>query len=235
MNNEPPNWLYDETKHVGVDYANLEQVQRYDSMHQAFRDYEAITEAIVHRLGLGRESTVIDLGAGTGAFTINAAKHCQQVYAVDISRAMIECCRAKAEAAGLQNVACRVGGFLTYEHDSEPVEAVVSIFALHHVPDFWKLEALKRVARMLRDKGRLFLSDIVFPSQNENLESTINDWIKEMAKRAGPELATEVAVHVQEEYSTYDWIMEGLLQRAGFNIDDIERDGLQTTYICTKF
>ncbi len=32
-----PKWLYDEMKHTGVDYSNIEQVQRYDDMHQKMR------------------------------------------------------------------------------------------------------------------------------------------------------------------------------------------------------
>jgi putative AdoMet-dependent methyltransferase len=39
----------------------------------------------------------------------------------------------------------------------------------------------------------------------------------------------------RDEFSTYDWIMEGLIARSGFHIDDAEYGkGFQTAYVCTK-
>ena len=78
-----PRWAYDEMKQTGVDYASVEQVQRYDDMHQRFRDYEKDSDTIIKLLELDSNSTVIDRGAGTGAFALHAAKHCRKVYAVD--------------------------------------------------------------------------------------------------------------------------------------------------------
>ncbi len=41
--------------------------------------------------------------------------------------------------------------------------------------------------------------------------------------------------HIREEYSTYDWVMEGLLARAGFEIKSAEYRGrFQATYVCAK-
>ena len=234
MKNNRPEWLYNETKHVGVDYGSLEQAHRYDEMHQSFRDYEGNTKTIINHLGLGKDSTVIDIGTGTGAFAIHAAKYCKHVYAVDISEAMLERCKAKAERANLKNISCCVGGFLTYKHDSEPADAAVSLIALHHLPDFWKLVGLKRVSNMLKDQGRLLLFDILFPSELEDLDIQLNNWIESITQRAGHQLAAETEMHIRDEYSTYDWVMEGLLQHAGFRIDNSEYSGFQATYLCTK-
>lgn len=221
-------------KTVGVDYLCTDEAQRYDEMHQRFRDYEEISRSIIDSLGIGPESTVIDIGAGTGAFAIAAAKYYKYVYAVDISEAMIDQCRQKANAAGLDNVICQVGGFLTYEHDSDPVDAIISLIVLHHLPDFWKLEALKRIAGMLKSGGQFLLFDIVLPSETSDLGTQIDDWIKTIGKLAGPELAAEAEIHIRDEYSTYDWIMEGLLVRAGFTIDSAEYNEFNATYICIK-
>ncbi|MEA1908637.1 MAG: class I SAM-dependent methyltransferase [Euryarchaeota archaeon] len=125
------------------------------------------------------------------------------------------------------------GGFLTYNHDAEPADAMVSIAALHHLPDFWKSVALRRAAAMLKVGGRFFLFDIVFPSEAADLEDQINAWVRSTALQSGPELAVEAEIHIIEEYSTYDWIMEGLLERVGFKIESAEYgDGFQATYVC---
>ena len=39
------------------------------AMHQRFRDYRKETGAIIAALGLGPDSSVIDMGCGTGGFT----------------------------------------------------------------------------------------------------------------------------------------------------------------------
>ena len=85
----PPDWYYDESLPAGVDYHDVEQVAVYDANHQRFRDYEAGAQAIMDRLALGPDATVLDMGAGTGAFTLHAAPHYRTVYAVDVSAAML--------------------------------------------------------------------------------------------------------------------------------------------------
>jgi len=230
-----PKWAYDEMKQTGVDYSSIEHVERYDEMHQRFRDYEKDSDAIIKLLELDSKSTVIDMGAGTGAFALHAAKHCRRIYAVDVSSAMLERCLEKGEEMGLPNILYCHGGFLTYNHEAEPADAMVSIAALHHLPDFWKLVGLTRAAGMLKARGRLFLFDIVFPSAARDMEGRLDAWVRSIALQSGPELAAEAEIHIREEYSTYDWVMEGLLKRAGFDIDSAEYgDGFQTTYTCTR-
>jgi hypothetical protein len=44
-----------------------------------------------------------------------------------------------------------------------------------------------------------------------------------------------VVVRARDEFSTYDWIMEGIITRSGFRIDTAEYgEGFQTAYVCTK-
>ena len=73
---ERPKWQYDEMKHCGVDYSEQGQVEVYDKRHQKFRDYEKEGQAIIDQLELGADDTVIDIGCGTGAFALYAAKKC---------------------------------------------------------------------------------------------------------------------------------------------------------------
>ncbi len=228
-------WSFNEYAPVGVDYGKREQVDAYDAMHQRFRRYEAEAAAILEQLHLDHTSTVIDMGAGTGAFAIHAAPHVKGVYAVDVSEPMLARCREKARKAGLRNVRCRVGGFLTYRHQAAPVDAMVSVAALHHLPDFWKQIGLRRAGEMLRKGGRLYLFDIVFPGTAWDLDGQIQTWVQSIRQKAGPRLAGEAEVHLQREHSTYDWVMEGLLRRAGFHINRRRiNHGFQATYLCTR-
>ncbi len=230
-----PEWQYDESKFPGIDYARDEVVAAYDCLHKKFRDYAKAADEIVRRLGLGAGSTVIDFGSGTGAFALHAAKVCRTVYAVDISAAMIEYCRRRAAELGLTNIVFRHGGLLSYEHKAEAADAAVCVAVLHHLPDFWKAAALSRCRDALKPGGKLLLFDIVFPSGEADLTQEIDGWISYLNTLADARLAEEAAIHVREEFSTYDWIMEGMIRRSGFHIDSAEyAAGFAATYICTN-
>jgi putative AdoMet-dependent methyltransferase len=231
----PPAWRYDELRHSGVDYSDAAQVAVYDERHQRFRDYRRDAEAVIERLGVTPEDAVLDMGAGTGAFVLHAAPLCRTVYAVDVSRAMLDYCRQQAAARKLKNVVFHQGGFLTYEHTAAPVDFIVSSAALHHLPDFWKFFGLQRLARILKPGGRLYLFDIVFPATDPDLPGQIEAWIGLMKEKVGEKFAAEVETHLRDEHSTYDWIMEGMLTRAGFRIDQSDYgSGFGASYLCTN-
>ncbi|HVN96374.1 MAG TPA: class I SAM-dependent methyltransferase [Syntrophorhabdaceae bacterium] len=228
-------WHFDELSFSGVDFSQAEEVLAYDAMHKKFRDYAKASEQIIRRLSLNSESVVIDLGCGTGAFTLHAAKHVRTIYAVDISVAMLEYAKRQADEYGLSNIVWCHGGLLTYEHEYEPADALVCVAVLHHLPDFWKQAALNRCHKMIKPGGKLFLFDIVFPSGTPDLEREIDALIESVETMADKKLGEEAVIHIKKEFSTYDWIMEGIITRSGFHIETAEYDkGFQTTYICLK-
>ncbi len=105
----------------------------------------------------------------------------------------------------------------------------------HHLPDFWKQIGLRRVAHMLKPGGRFYLFDVVFPSDPPDLAPQSEQWVAAMAAAAGPEFAAEVETYISDEHSTYDWVLEGMVARAGFSIDSVNyRNGFEATYLCTR-
>jgi putative AdoMet-dependent methyltransferase len=231
----PPAWRYNEMKPCGLNYNNILLAWVYDAHHQQFRDYRREAERIVAMLGLGASATVIDMGCGTGGFALHAARRYRKVHAVDVSGAMLRLARRKARRAGLSNIEFHRGGFLTYEHEAEPADAIVSVAALHHLPDFWKLVGLHRLASMLKPNGRLYLFDVVFSFDAAQYESGVKRFIRRTRMQMGPSGEMESETHCRQEYSTCDWIMEGLLERAGFEITKTDRQSeFLADYLCTK-
>ena len=101
-------------------------------------------------------------------------------------------------------------------------------FVLAHLVD-------RNNAWMLKPGGRFYLFDVVFPAEIEGYEARLDEWVRSTAERIGPGCAAEAETHIRDEYSTYDWIMEGLLERAGFRIDRVQyNDSFGAIYVCTK-
>jgi ubiquinone/menaquinone biosynthesis C-methylase UbiE len=151
-----PKWQYDELTGCGSKHNDEETAEQYDCFHGKFRNFDEEAKQIISAVGLKKDHTVIDIGCGTGAFTIPAAAQCRKVYAVDIAEPMLQQCQRKADEAKLTNIEFYNAGFLSYEHQGEPVDVIVSTLALHHLPDFWKQIAFQRLSDMLKKEGRLF-------------------------------------------------------------------------------
>lgn len=230
-------WIFNEFKHCGVDYSDANTASRYDAEHQKFRDFDQELFDLLAKLSLKQTQamTLIDLGCGTGAFSIAASKHFKKIYAVDVSEAMLGCVQRKVQEQGIKNIEFIASGFLTYEHRTEPADMLISKAVLHHLPDFWKQIALLRMNEMLKMDGILYLFDIVFHFPPLEYEEKINAWISHFKKLAGNKFAAEVETHIRDEYSTWGWVMKAMLEKAGFAIDRIDSpDDLQTEYICRK-
>ena len=52
---------------------------------------------------------------------------------------------------------------------------------------------------------------------------------------AGKSMADETVIHIRDEFSTWDWIMKGMLERAGFTIEKFFEIMTHThAYVCSK-
>ena len=80
-----------------------------------------------------RRSTVIDVGAGPGRFTLTLAPHVAAVTAVDFSRGMLDVLRRQARALGLTNVTCVHGPW--QDVYVEPADVAFSSYVLTLVTD----------------------------------------------------------------------------------------------------
>ena len=228
-------WQYNEAELCGTKFNSWMCARKYDKQQQKFRDYRMESQEIIAQLALGPGQTIIDMGCGTGAFTIHAAGYFRKVYAVDISPAMLRYARKKAARAKLNNIYFFQGGFLTHQHCAEPVDAAVSVLVLHHLPDFWKLVGLRRLGRMLKTNGKLYLSDVVYSFNADHYETLFDRFIQSAVECVGDDMKKGMKVHFSQEYSTCGWIMEGLLVRAGFRVDKADyKDDFFATYLCTK-
>lgn len=228
-------WIYNEFNKVGTDYSKEEVVGDYDDDMEQFRDYDQEVLTFLEKLGVTNpeDLTVIDLGCGTGAFAIHAAKHFKKIIAVDVSPETLTIADAKAEARDIHNIEFINSGFLQFQ-PTEPVDVIHTKWTLHHIPDYWKQAALLNMNRMLKPGGVLYISDVIYKFAPD-YESYLSDTVKDVAERFNEQFVAETKIHIRDEYSTFDWVMEGVIERAGFRIRASNtEDSLESEYFCRK-
>ncbi len=220
MTGHVPRWYFPEFTPVGVDLASVEAVAAFDRNHGTEPAQDA---QLLRRLGAERGMVLVDLGCGTGSLLMEAARLGVVAHGVDVSENMLDFTRRRAALAGV-DVCLHHAGFLTYEHHGEPADIVTVRSALHQLPDFWKQAALVRLREFTRLGGRLYVSDAVWSFPPQNWQSAIPEWIDRMGMPEGSGFTrTDFETHVREEFSTFDWMLEGMLRRAGFVIESVAK------------
>ena len=226
-------WWLDERSHAGAEHLDERYVSGYD--RKAGSDPTEDLD-VLQRHGLASDSVVVDLGAGTGGFALAVAGLCRHVVAVDVSPAMTAAIRGRVTELGLDNVSVVDGRFLSYEHHGQPADVIFTRNALHQLPDFWKAMALDRMASMLRPGGILRLRDLVYDFAPAEADVRIEAWMSGAV--TDPALgwtADELAEHVRGEFSTYSWVLEGMLDKTSFDIvDRTFRRSAYGTYTCKR-
>jgi len=226
-------WWPDERRYAGAEHLDAGYVAGYDRK-SGFDPTDDVE--VLRRRGLDAGSTVVDLGAGTGTFTVAVAPWSARVVAVDVSPVMADALRRRVDDLGLANVEVVEAGFLSYRHVGEPADVVFTRNALHQLPDLWKGVALARVAGYLRPGGVLRLHDLAFDSGPDELPATVEGWLAGAVADPGVGYtAGELAEHLRGEFSTYSWLLDALLDRSGFDVEDRHyRRGAYGAYTCRR-
>jgi SAM-dependent methyltransferase len=80
-------FVTNELDHAGSEHLDPSYVARYDTKQK----YDPAPDvAALRGRGVDGRSTIIDMGCGTGVFTLAIAPHCRRVIAVDVSQPMLD-------------------------------------------------------------------------------------------------------------------------------------------------
>ena len=111
-------------------------------------------EQIMDALHVADGSTVADIGAGAGWFTIHLAHRVGPngvVYAQDVQRQMLEATRRRVSRLGLQNVRTTLGSGSDPNLPVAGLDAIVVVDAYQEVED--RVTFLRNLARALKPNG----------------------------------------------------------------------------------
>ncbi len=131
--------------------AVLRARRRYDE-DQDSAAYRACVDFVVEHAAPESDDVVLDLGTGTGAIAFALAPDAGEIIGRDISDGMLEKAREKADERGAENVSFGDGRFRAPNVD-RPVDIVTSNFAMHHLADDEKRDAIDTIADLGRDES----------------------------------------------------------------------------------
>jgi ubiquinone/menaquinone biosynthesis C-methylase UbiE len=141
--------------------------------------------AVLDRVGIRPGETVLELGPGPGAFTVDAARRLApegQLIAVDIQPEMIAEAESRVRRAGLDNVAFHVAGADELPVEDASVDRVFLVTVLPEIPD--PVRGLREIHRVLKPGG-VFSTTEEFLDPDYPRRATTIAW----AAAAGFELA----------------------------------------------
>lgn len=196
---------------------------QYDKLQMLRPDY-ATAKLIFLKLALNflrnkKDMVLADFCSGTGINTklLTSKLHVSKAILIDINQQFIEIAKSSGINASLELV---VGDIL--DASLKPVaDAVISMFAYHHVPDNRKRDYLEKVKQVLKKDGLLFLGEIYSPDKYTTLR--YYDFLLSCIK---PELRTpelkkflrQTAESDDFEYKVSKQFAKDQLEGAGFSL-----------------
>ena len=131
---------------------------------------------VLERAGLRPGETVLELGPGPGAFTVDAAKRLGpdgELIAVDIQPEMIAQVEERVRQAGLTNVETHVASAYELPMEDESVDRAFLVTVLPEIPD--PVRGLREVYRLLKPGG-VFSTTEEFMDPDYPRRKTTIDW-----------------------------------------------------------
>lgn len=110
-------------------------------------------EKLLENLNIREGDTLLDLGAGTGYFTLPASKLCHKVYALDAEPQMLEYLGGKLIEQEVTNVVSVEGTIERIPLEDQLAEHVIASFVLHEVEPLQ--DGLKEMNRVLKPSGKV--------------------------------------------------------------------------------
>jgi len=97
------------------------------------------------------DSTVLEIGCGTGTTSLHHAPYVKHILATDISNSMLDIARKKAKEAGVENVTFQQATVENLEAAPASFDAVLALNIIHLVDD--PAAAVANVATLLKPGG----------------------------------------------------------------------------------
>ena len=124
-----------------------------------FRRLILSPQKLADRLHLEKDSRVLEIGPGTGYFSVEVAKRVPQGHLVliDIQKEMLQKARQKLKAKGFHNVGFSLGDAINLPFKENTFDVVFLVAVLGEVSD--PIECLKDIYKVLNPSGLLSITE----------------------------------------------------------------------------
>lgn len=116
---------------------------------------------------------ILEIGVGTGNLAGRFLNNGHNIIGIDQSREMLVIAKRKHPSLKV-----RLGEFLKIPFENNMFDLIVSTYAFHHLVHDEKKVAIKEMDRVLNDRGRIIIGDLMFLDKN-NKKEILSSMIKE--------------------------------------------------------
>jgi SAM-dependent methyltransferase len=210
-------------------YAAIEGTALRRSLYCVPRGLEFDGAAWARKLHVDHKSIVLDLGCGEGKLLRPIAPFIARGIGIDLSSTAVDCGRQLLADLKIENVELRGEDFRKVELQPSSINAVVSMWALHHIPDAAKHLVFQRIARVLAPGGLLYVEDDTFNFNRNQFKAMVPPMYQEFEERFGKEAWAVLKRDLDGEDFECTPFLDKLLAMigdAGLQIDSVKKLGL---------
>ncbi len=172
--------------------------EKKKKLENPLRLAELDPQGTFRRIGLGMNDVICDIGAGTGIFTIPAAKITgNKVYAIEIDDGMLQHIDEKVKSEKLTNVELVKVQNNKIGIKDEEADLAIMVTVFHEIEN--KKDYLQEIRRILRQEGRLAI--IEFHKRETPMGPPVSHRI---GKSESEEIMKEAGFSIVDEFDLGD-------------------------------
>jgi len=196
---------------------------KYDRRIRLFcPSYDALHHMLASLLHpVGERARILAAGVGTGAeiVTLGEAFPGWSFVGVDVSPDMLQACRRRLAAAGMESRAELANSRLEDYRSAVAFDAASSVFVAHFIKDRKeKLAYFRSIAGNLRPGGLLVLADLYGDSSSGGFRKLLDAWLLSYAAQdvSAEQFAKDKAHILRDVDFVPEQALHALLREAGF-------------------
>ena len=201
------------------------------------RDQQVDARKFIDQLEVDRNSIVVDLGCGEAKFLAAISAGIRKGIGIDASVHMLASARKSLTDQNIRNVELIQSDFRGFDVGFEVAHAVMSNYAIHHVPDGDKEEVFRRIHTTLRPSGIFRLEDDSFNFQREEFEERVPKIMTQWKRHFGPEgwkFLKEKLAGDDFEHTPYLADLTRMIENSGLTVNNIVKHGLNGVEITAR-
>ena len=201
------------------------------------RDQQVDARKFIDQLEVDRNSIVVDLGCGEAKFLAAISPCIRTGIGIDASAHMLTSARRSLSELGIRNIELFHADFREFDVGFEVADAVMSNYAIHHVPDVDKEAIFRRILATLRQGGVFRLEDDSFNFPREEFEERVPEIMTQWERHFGPEgwkFLKEQLAGDDFENTPYLDELTRMIENSGLTIDNIVLHGLNGVEITAR-